>query len=72
MRGQTLVFVWIISVIAIYLVGALVMGAISSSFDGNGVDLVRSSYTDPEYILLSVVLASVFTPFCYCCAMVNE
>lgn len=72
MRGQTLLITWIISVMAIYLVGALILGAIADYMGGSGTDIISSSYPNPEYIMWSIGLATVFTPFCYCYQKVNE
>lgn len=68
MRWKILAAVWIITVVAIWIVGALVEATIVSSTIGSdieGGELIMTYLTDPMKILTYVVVGSILTPCCY-------
>ncbi len=72
MRGQYFALIWIICVFFIYLVIVFGSAAISEASSGNSVDYIRSMLSNPQNILMAIVLSSILTPICYCCGKTQE
>ncbi|MHA1907172.1 MAG: hypothetical protein ACW98Y_07745 [Candidatus Thorarchaeota archaeon] len=75
MGWKLLVAVWIISILSIWIVGSLVGALFATEIQGSqipAVELIMNNLTNPEYILIFIVLGSILTPCCYCYGKASE
>ena len=69
MDTKFLAFSWIGGIIGAWIIFGLSSAAIVGILGGGeleGADLFVSSLTNPTLIIISIVLATIFTPCCYC------
>ncbi|NHJ14700.1 MAG: hypothetical protein EAX95_13555 [Candidatus Thorarchaeota archaeon] len=65
--------VWAVGAISIWIIGALVMTAISSAKQPEPSEgLLMSILLSPELILAAMEISNIFTPCCYCYGKSNE
>ncbi|TFG32201.1 hypothetical protein EU527_10550 [Candidatus Thorarchaeota archaeon] len=72
MRGLSLLIGWVVTFIFVYFVYVFGSGAVADAIHGGGNEVINSMLRDPNTILFSIVFASIFFPFCYCCAKATE
>ncbi|MGY5879486.1 MAG: hypothetical protein RTV31_04500 [Candidatus Thorarchaeota archaeon] len=69
MDTKGLAIAWIVGIIGAWIIIGLASTAIVANLGGGeseGMDLLVSNLMDPTLITVSIILATIFTPCCYC------
>ena len=75
MRWKVYAAIWIITVLALWIFGSLILATIESGLGTSGIEdseMIMTYLTNPMGILACVVIGTILSPCCYCYGISSE